>query len=154
MWGDNSVCQLGLGPDAGGRKLEPVVVPKLQGAVQLACGWGHVICLVQKETPADPPRTLVYTWGFNLHGQLGVGSTKNEGTPTHVTALDDYVITAVTCAGHVSGCISENGDVCMWGSGQRGRVGGEKCADSLVPVRCVYLSFNVFTFPLMCLPFL
>lgn len=35
----------------------------------------------------------VWSWGWGVHGQLGVGSIEDSLLPTHVTALDEYEVT-------------------------------------------------------------
>lgn len=35
----------------------------------------------------------VWSWGWGVHGQLGVGSIEDVLLPTHVTALDEYEVT-------------------------------------------------------------
>ena len=35
----------------------------------------------------------MWSWGWGVHGQLGVGSIEDSLLPTHVTALDEYEVT-------------------------------------------------------------
>lgn len=35
----------------------------------------------------------VWSWGWGVHGQLGVGGIEDVLLPTHVTALDEYEVT-------------------------------------------------------------
>ena len=35
----------------------------------------------------------VWSWGWGVHGQLGVGSIEDSLLPTHVAALDEYEVT-------------------------------------------------------------
>jgi alpha-tubulin suppressor-like RCC1 family protein len=53
----------------------------LSGVRQIATGGGHHLVLLNDGT--------VRAWGFNINGQLGIGSTDNRTTPTYVHNLKD-----------------------------------------------------------------
>lgn len=131
-WGDNSVGQLGLGGagkgGGGPRMLEPTLVPLDDAASQVACGWGHVTCLAASGT--------VHAWGFNLHGQLGLGDTKSRLAPVLVSALDGANVVSVSCASHMAGALGRDGELWVWGSAELGRLGGGAQGDQLTPKRC------------------
>ena len=51
----------------------------------MVCGHYHSMAL-----SADH---RVWSWGWGVHGQLGVGSIEDVLLPTHVAALDEYEVT-------------------------------------------------------------
>ena len=49
---------------------------------RLVCGSEHVVCLVERE--GDVGRREVWGWGWNEHGNLGVGHTEDVDAPVRV----------------------------------------------------------------------
>lgn len=120
-WGGNAWGQLGRGDkrdvgDVPGAL--PVDSLALGGpATQLSAGHGHVCAVV-----ADQPRC----WGWNLLGQLGVGSTAALGDeadelPPPPVALAD-VVEVVAGVSHTCARV-QAGAVHCWGSSSRGELG-------------------------------
>lgn len=111
--------QLGLGGKGKGggspRRLEPAQVALDEAVKTVACGWGHAVCATETGS--------LYSWGFNLHGQLGVGDTKSRLAPVLVEALGEEQggLVGVTCAAHMSGALGRDGSVWVWGSAELGR---------------------------------
>jgi alpha-tubulin suppressor-like RCC1 family protein len=62
----------------------------------------------------------VYSWGQNIHGELGIGNRVNTGKPTHIRSIEGKVkqISAGSC--HAA-ALTENGTVYTWGNGNKGR---------------------------------
>jgi alpha-tubulin suppressor-like RCC1 family protein len=58
--------------------------------------------------------------GSNSHGQLGQKekTIPSKNTPSLVEQLADYFISDVSCGGHHTLAISENGVVFAWGNGK------------------------------------
>ena len=56
----------------------------------------------------------VWSWGWGVHGQLGVGSIEDSLLPTHVTALDEYEVTllAAGCS-HSAALTSQVGNLVL-----------------------------------------
>ncbi|WAS96609.1 RCC1 domain-containing protein [Nannocystis punicea] len=79
-WGDNQSGQLGLGdtenrgdqPGEMGEDLPPVDLGENQAVTQLAAGGFHTCALFANGR--------IKCWGFNEHGQLGLGDTLERGT--------------------------------------------------------------------------
>lgn len=74
-WGQNDFGQLGLGDRM--RRLTPTMVPGLNWE-EAAAGVGHTCGIT-----GDGPKVL-YCWGSNIDGQLGVGDTMDRLSPTEV----------------------------------------------------------------------
>ncbi|KAI0347799.1 RCC1/BLIP-II [Trametopsis cervina] len=50
--------------------------------VKMACGSEHVLCLFRVTSDAGhPPRSEVWGWGWNEHGNLGLGTTDDQTLP-------------------------------------------------------------------------
>ncbi|XP_064013850.1 RCC1 domain-containing protein 1 isoform X2 [Pogoniulus pusillus] len=89
-------------------------LPGTVRAQQLVLGHEHV--LVLGETGE------VYAWGGGRHGQLGHGTLESEPQPRVVEALGGVPMTAVAAGGWHSACISEAGDLYVWGWNESGQL--------------------------------
>lgn len=65
----------------------------------------------------------MYTWGMNQHGQLGVGTTNNQGSPVQVESLEDKIVVDVACGGGHTAALTSNGELWIWGRGRGGELG-------------------------------
>lgn len=110
--------------------------PLLAPALDVAVGNFHSCALLEDRT--------VYCWGYNRHGQLGLGDFEQRLTPTPIPGLEDVLEIAAgddhTCAR------KDDGSVYCWGWNRDGQVGdgtgGSRSdhpdvttADRLVPTR-------------------
>ncbi|CDJ37229.1 regulator of chromosome condensation domain-containing protein, putative [Eimeria tenella] len=87
-------------------------------ATAVACGESHCVALSEGG--------LVYSWGSNCYGQLGLGGApRTVEAPQLVTALRDQRVVAVACGAQHSLCLTQDGRVFVWGYGKDGQ-----CADS------------------------
>lgn len=84
-------------------------------AKSLALGAEHAILL--SATGA------VYTWGLGSHGQLGHGGLISEKEPRAVEALWGMPMSCVATGGWHSVCISDGGDLYVWGWNESGQLG-------------------------------
>lgn len=75
-WGYNGVGQLGIGNYVN--QLSPVKVSGLNGIVieKIVCGYAHTLALSDEG--------VVFVWGGNGYGQLGIGNKANVCAPTKV----------------------------------------------------------------------
>ena len=87
-WGDNSFGQLGNGTN--NNSSAPVKVTGLNNdthlVISIAGGYWHSIALKSDGS--------VWTWGNNIHGQLGDGTTANKNTSVQVDGLTDVIAIA------------------------------------------------------------
>nr|XP_046249162.1 RCC1 domain-containing protein 1-like isoform X2 [Scatophagus argus] len=65
----------------------------------------------------------VYTWGMGSHGQLGHGGLTSEEEPRAVEALWGMPMSCVATGGWHSVCISDGGDLYVWGWNESGQLG-------------------------------
>ncbi|XP_075870936.1 RCC1 domain-containing protein 1 isoform X2 [Nelusetta ayraudi] len=65
----------------------------------------------------------VYTWGLGSHGQLGHGGLTPEEEPRAVEALWGMPMSCVAAGGWHSVCISDGGDLYVWGWNESGQLG-------------------------------
>uniref|UniRef100_A0A8C2UFN6 RCC1 domain containing 1 n=2 Tax=Coturnix japonica TaxID=93934 RepID=A0A8C2UFN6_COTJA len=81
----------------------------------LALGHEHAVGLGQAGE--------VYGWGAGRHGQLGHGSLESEQQPRLVEALCGLPVREVAAGGWHSACISDGGDLYVWGWNESGQLG-------------------------------
>ncbi|XP_074488406.1 RCC1 domain-containing protein 1 [Sebastes fasciatus] len=84
-------------------------------AKSLALSAEHAILLSASGT--------VYTWGLGSHGQLGHGGLTSEEEPRAVEALWGMPMSCVATGGWHSVCVSDGGDLYVWGWNESGQLG-------------------------------
>ncbi len=117
-WGDNDFGQLGDGTQAGIARPLQVKDPSGQGFLNniqtIAAGNEHVLAL--------DSLGQVYVWGNNEHGQLSEAVfEKFSKLPVLVTGIPKAK--EVYAAGEVSGIITEDGEIYLWGMNFFGNAG-------------------------------
>lgn len=140
-WGRNSGGQLGDG--TGLQSFLPVQVlgyggvDYLASVTAVAAGDGHSMALASDGT--------IWTWGANLYGQLGDGTSSNRSTPVHVmdapgTALLAGVV-AIEGGREHSIALMSDGTVMAWGRNYYGQLGdGNTLTQSLLPLQATGLT--------------
>jgi alpha-tubulin suppressor-like RCC1 family protein len=128
-WGMNRSGQLGLGY-TNECVVVPTRVPGLLGVQQIVGGNVSTYALKSDGT--------VWSWGRNLSGQLGDGTSVQKDEPVRVAGLSGIVAIA---SGSTHGlALDSNGDVWAWGSGASGQIGDGDTTKELVPVKLLGLS--------------
>ena len=133
-WGHNSAGQLGvgniIGPPGGStaatqdirQALQPVVVPTgdiNDYWVAVSAGYIHTLGLLSDGT--------LWSWGFNNHGQLGLGDNTHRTAPTLIpepvgfTASDEWIDFAAGFYHTIA--LSYSGDLYTWGSNEAAQLG-------------------------------
>jgi alpha-tubulin suppressor-like RCC1 family protein len=130
LWSGCSSSGGGGGKEGGGKEEGP---PKKEGppkeegpsgASSIAAGWSHTCALVAGGGVA--------CWGYNLHGELGDGTTTQRLTPVRVSGITDA--TAVS-AGNIQTCaLLSGGSVDCWGANDAGQLGDGTETQRLTPV--------------------
>lgn len=123
-WGDSACGRLGRPVDKS-----PVYAP---GLLFLASGWssvgtgfGHAIAL--RDNGA------LWGWGWNPHGQLGLGDTRTREAPVRLGADSDWV--RVCAASEHTVALKADGTLWAWGAGNQGEIGDGARLDRFNPVR-------------------
>lgn len=126
-WGDNTSGALGNG-HMGGQKDLPVQVKvptdvKVRGVF---AGCGHALALTTAGT--------LLSWGMNLSGQLGDGSTVSKDKPVQVRIPDGTQLTAISAGCRFSMALGTDAQILAWGDGERGQLGDGGDSDTALPV--------------------
>ncbi len=128
-WGLNNVGQVGDGSPANNR-LVPVQVSGLgsgSGIVAIAAGGAFSMALKSDGT--------VLTWGQNLNGQLGDGTTTSRSIPGAVSGLGSGSGVIAIAAGAASAyALKSDGTVLSWGNNANGQLGDGSTTQRVTPV--------------------
>ncbi|XP_015762013.1 PREDICTED: uncharacterized protein LOC107341105 [Acropora digitifera] len=119
-WGSSQYGQLGQGDTQ--QQTRPVYVTELSDkkCIAVACGHYHSLALSVDHR--------VWSWGWGVHGQLGVGSIEDVLLPTHIAGLDEFEITQLAAGYSHSAVLSAKGQVFTFGGGLYGQLGlGTNC---------------------------
>lgn len=124
-WGANSSGQLGDTTTTTPRKL-PVQAATPSGVVAIAAGASHSLALTSGG--------LVYVWGSNASGQLGLGATPTfTSTPTQITSLSGVV--AIAAGANHSLAVKSDGSVWAFGANASGQLGDGSTTNRNTPVQ-------------------
>src|SRR5574341_786851 len=110
-WGWNTYGNLGDGTNT--QSAIPVQVSNATGltdAIEIDGGYGHTVALENDGT--------VWTWGWNIYGQLGDGTTINKNTPVNVSYINSGFLDVIDVAAGEShtAAIRSDGTVWTWGA--------------------------------------
>eukprot|EP01084_Bolivina_argentea_P085449 154430_1 len=77
---------------------------------------------------------VLYAWGSNINDQLGLNNNNTyRSTPKIIKHLRNISIIDISCSGYHSICISDNGNVYVWGNNIDGRCGLGYCNNEYKP---------------------
>jgi alpha-tubulin suppressor-like RCC1 family protein len=111
-WGFNGNGRLGAGVFSSAYST-PGFVKGLTDAIALASGHGHTCALRAGGTVA--------CWGYNGHGELGIGVVGDRAVAVAVGTLTNVV--SVTAGGYHNCAITTSGALYCWGSNSQGQLG-------------------------------
>ena len=107
-WGNNNFGQLGIGNKDNQyfpRKIGFFENPK--EIISLCCGSVYCVCICKNG---------VFSWGFNIYGQLGIGNQIEQSSPQQIEFFKNpEEIISLSCGSDFCICICKNG-VYRWGS--------------------------------------
>ncbi len=101
------------------------VLPSQAATPAIAAGGGHTIVLKSSGT--------VWTWGYNLYGQLGDGTITNRCAP--VEAINLRGIIAIAGGGGHTLALKKDGTLWAWGQNWWGQLGVGDTDNHLTPVQ-------------------
>lgn len=127
-FGNNNQGQLGIGP-APLRSMLPVHVASLTGVVSVAASGGG--SSDNESSHALTATGVVWSWGNNVVGQLGDGTTTASNVPIavfdRVTGFDADLLHSIA--------VRDDGSVWAWGDNTWGQLGDGSNIGSLLPNR-------------------
>ena len=133
-WGGNSNGQLGDATTNAGPI--PQLVPGLAAARSVAAGIGQPNIAradnSRYSTAVTAANGLVWAWGTNISGQLGIGTTMEQRSPVAVGRISGVAGVAAG-GGHVLARRSD-GSVWVWGRNNSGQLGTGNMMASLQPI--------------------
>jgi alpha-tubulin suppressor-like RCC1 family protein len=127
-WGENFYGQ--VGDETLVDRYIPVVASVIshKKIVQIATGGFHSMALDEDG--------VVWAWGRNNQGQLGVGNTNVQETAIQVIEITNIV--AIDCGHEFSLALDASGHVYGWGRNNTGQVGiGSTVTPQSTPVQCL-----------------
>ncbi|MDO8987538.1 MAG: RCC1 repeat-containing protein, partial [Coriobacteriia bacterium] len=104
----------------------PATTRPAPSAQRLATGDGHTLQIRSDGT--------LWSWGYNNHGQLGLGDTTNRILPSQIGADTDWVSVAAGGSGQ-SLALKSDGTLWAWGWNGTGQLGLGDLDDRYVPVQ-------------------
>ncbi len=115
-WGQNNFGQLGLGQVTQQLKVNlPTRIHLGNKTVkEINAGEDHCACITSEGEG--------YIWGYGIDGRLGNGNKTNVNIPTKIV-IDDQKIQKISCGGHHTAILTENGSLYMCGNGRDGELG-------------------------------
>ncbi|ERN08779.1 ultraviolet-B receptor UVR8 [Amborella trichopoda] len=92
---------------------------------QISGGWRHTMALTSDG--------MLYGWGWNKFGQLGVGDNADHCSPKQVIFPPEQKVIRVSCGWRHTLAITDKGNVFSWGRGTSGQLGHGDSIDRNVP---------------------
>jgi uncharacterized repeat protein (TIGR03803 family) len=132
-WGNDQYGQIGDGASGSGvKRLSPVTVPNVSAVVSVSAGFYHSMALRFDG--------LLWTWGRNDYGQLGLGISGGlKTTPNAVNSLSGIV--GIAAGGFSSFAVRNDGTAWAWGRNSFGNLGdGTTVSTRTAPVQITALS--------------
>lgn len=100
---------------------------------QLASGHNFSLAVVMRQT------SMLFSWGMNVNGELGLSSTTSIADPQLVTALPMQVhgeqidVVTVSCGKHHAALVTTQAKLFTWGNNKYGQLGHGDFTNRLVP---------------------
>lgn len=115
-FGLNSRGQLGHSDKGMEETHYPSEIPLPEPAVAVAAGHLHTLCITESG--------LLWGWGCNKSGQLGLGNDVDMvSEPRLVAALKNTPLIGIAAGAQHSIAVSKSGEVYTWGDGGGGKLG-------------------------------
>ncbi len=132
-WGEDSISQIGDGGQFV-QRVSPVAVSTNSAIAGLrfrsvAAGEYHSLALSTSGR--------VYSWGLNLHGQLGTGDVLDQKLPVSVSTsgvLSNKTVVAIAAGLSFSLALADTGELFAWGDNEYGQLGDGTTSERHSPV--------------------
>ncbi|MFD0716212.1 hypothetical protein, partial [Paenibacillus sp. GCM10027626] len=133
-WGLNSNGQLGNGKNGSNSSVNTAIqVPGMSGVAEVAAGRYYSMALKKDGT--------VWTWGHNVYGQLGDGTSTSTNIPAPVQGLTGVKHISASVNEHaLSLVVKQDGTVWSWGANTYGQIGDGTMMLRWNPVQVIGLS--------------
>ncbi len=126
-WGDNNLGELGDGTVLIRTTPVTTILPPGVTFTYLSGGFAH--------SSAIGSDGNTYSWGSNINGQLGNGTTANELTPVTATLPAGVTFTRVYAGDTLTVALGSDGNTYSWGQNLSGALGDGTTIQRLSPVR-------------------
>ncbi|MBN2300575.1 MAG: InlB B-repeat-containing protein [Acholeplasmataceae bacterium] len=134
MWGRNPYGQLGDGTDEN--RFNPIEITSQFSLLEGEQITG--VSLGRSHSSAITSNGNVFIWGYNYHGELGIGTEDNSNIPIKMTnqfnlGVGEQIIQVSLGSAH-SSAITSNGRIFMWGYNDHGELGDGTEIDKMIPL--------------------
>ena len=124
-WGANNEGQLGIGNNTDQYVVQLVPAGAGRYWVDVAAGDAHTLAIKDDGT--------LWSWGWNLWGQLGTGDTSDRNVPVQVGVASNWSM--VAAGNGFSLALNTSGELYAWGSNSYGQLGLGDTLDRYYPVQ-------------------
>jgi len=125
-FGENATGELGDGTTTDSNV--PVTAIGLSSIVSVSCGGDQL----EAHSLALKSDGTVWSWGSNIYGGLGNGTTTNTMVPGQVLVMTGAI--AISAGGWHSAALKSDSTVWSWGWNTDGQIGDGTTTDRVVPV--------------------
>lgn len=131
-WGYNDQGALGFDTPSGQSSSynTPQSVPGISQMTAIAAGSNHSVALRSDGS--------LWTWGYNLYGQLGDGTTTNHSAPAQVSGVSN--VGTVTAGANHTVIQKLDGTLWAWGYNSSGQLGNGTTTNSSSPTQITAIS--------------
>lgn len=129
-WGSNNSGQLGLEHWTEQTIPQRVTFFNTINIVSIASGGAHSFAITAEG--------IVYSWGSNWAGQLGLGHITDQATPQRVTFFDTRNVVSIVVGSHHSLALTAEGNVYSWGHSIIGQLGLGNTIHQTTPQRVTF----------------
>jgi len=129
-WGNNTYGQLGNGTTISSQIPWPSIMPPGKAFSKVAAGSSHMVALSTDG--------YVYSWGLNVSGQLGTGSTASSYVPVALAnagVIETKHVTDIASGSNHALAVLNDGSVVSWGYNGDGELGDTTRNNQVNPVR-------------------
>ena len=136
-WGSGTFAQIGDG-SSGVNRLSPVTVALPGNIIGIASGEVHSFA-IQKDVTNNPALNTVYSWGYNVQGQLGLGMFGGlHPTPAPIPSFPGVV--SIAAGDRHTIALKSDGTVWVWGSNDVSQLGLGPSANLSSPTQVLGIS--------------